>query len=200
MANAGLIDLALIFQLFVLVNPLSSVPVLMTAYKHKMNVRKIALTAVLIAFIIAFIIAIFGPLLFNFFGITADSFRIAGGVVLLLLGLDTIRSGDEKEGKVTQVDSMISILATPLLTGPATISFITIKSFELGKLTMTSNLTAAFALIGIVFMLFAFMIPRINAKLVNISSKVLGLFLTAVAIEMIAKGIYGIFMAQKVLG
>ena len=193
---ASMIDWALIFQIFVLVNPLSSVPVLMTAYKSRMNVKTIAITAVLLAFIIAFIIAIFGPMLFNFFGITADSFRIAGGIILLLLGLDTIRSGDETGGKVTQVDSLISILATPLLTGPATISFVTIKSFELGRLTMASNLTIAFVLIGIVFMLFALMIPKINAKLVNISSKVLGLFLTAVAIEMIAKGIYGIFLAQ----
>jgi len=194
----NLFDLALIAQIFILVNPLSSFPVLMSAYRSRMNVKKIAVTAVLIAFIIAMIIALVGPLLFDFFGITVDSFRIAGGIVLLLLGLDTIRAGDEK-GKVTQVDSLISILATPLLTGPATISFITIKAFELGQVTLMSNLVWAFALIGIVFVLFSFMIPRINEKMINISAKVLGLFLTAMAIEMLAKGIYGIFIAQQAL-
>jgi len=195
----SLIDFALIAQIFVLVNPLSSFPVLMSAYKSKMDVKKIAISAVMIAFVIAMIIALLGPFLFNFFGITADSFRIAGGIVLLLLGLDTIRS-DENAQKVTHVDSLISIMATPLLTGPATISFITIKAYELGQATIISNLVWAFLIIGIVFVLFSLMIPRINAKLISISSKVFGLFLTAVAIEMIAKGMYGIFMAQKVLG
>lgn len=194
----GLIDFALIAQIFVLVNPLSSFPVLMSAYKSRMDVRKIAISAVMIAFVIAMVIALLGPFLFNFFGITADSFRIAGGIVLLLLGLETIRSDDNKE-KVTQVDSLISIMATPLLTGPATISFITIKAYELGQATIISNLVWAFLIIGIVFVLFSLMIPKINAKLISISSKVFGLFLTAVAIEMIAKGIYGIFIAQQVL-
>jgi len=192
----GLVDFALIAQVFVLVNPLSSFPVLMSAYKSRMNVKKIAVSAVMIAFIIAMIIAIVGPFLFDFFGITVNSFRIAGGIVLLLLGLETIRSDEGKE-KVTQMDSMISILATPLLTGPATISFITIKAYELGQLSMISNLIWAFLIIGLVFVLFSFMIPRINAKLISISSKVFGLFLTAVAIEMISKGIYGMFIAQK---
>lgn len=194
----SLIDFALIAQIFVLVNPLSSFPVLMSAYKSKMDVKKIAVSAVGIAFAIAMIIALLGPFLFNFFGITADSFRIAGGIVLLLLGLETIRS-DDGNGKVTQVDSLISIMATPLLTGPATISFITIKAYELGQMTVISNLIWAFLIIGIVFVMFSFMIPRINAKLISISSKVFGLFLTAVAIEMIAKGMYGIFIAQQTL-
>lgn len=193
----SLIDFALIAQIFVLVNPLSSFPVLMSAYKSKMNVKRIAISAVGIAFAIALIIALFGPFLFNFFGITVDSFRIAGGIVLLLLGLDTIRAKDENE-KVTHTDSLISILATPLLTGPATISFITIKAYELGQITIISNLIWAFLAIGIVFVLFSFMIPKLNGKLINISAKVLGLFLTAMAIEMLAKGLYGIFLAQSV--
>ena len=78
----SLIDFALIAQIFVLVNPLSSFPVLLSAYKSKMNVKKIAVSAVMIAFSIAIIIAILGPFLFSFFGITANSFRIAGGIVL----------------------------------------------------------------------------------------------------------------------
>lgn len=196
---AGLVEFTLIAQIFALINPLSSFPVLLSAYKSKMDVKKIAVSAVMIAFVIAMIIAIIGPWLFDFFGITANSFRIAGGIVLLLLGLDTIRGKDEGEEKVTHTDSLVSILATPLMTGPATISFITIKAYELGQITIISNLIWAFAAVGIVFVLFSFMIPRINAKLISISSKVFGLFLTAVAIEMIAKGIYGIFIAQQSL-
>lgn len=184
----NLVSIALIFQIFVLLNPLSSVPILMQAWKKKMNVRLIAVSATIVAFIVAIIVSLIGPYLFDFFGITVDSFRIAGGIVLLLLGLNTIRDGENKT-EVNKVDSLISIIATPLLTGPATISYITIKVFELGKITMIVNITLAFFLVGLVFILFALAISRINEKIVSITSKILGLFLTGIAIEMIATGI-----------
>jgi multiple antibiotic resistance protein len=182
------INVALVIQVFVLINPLSSFPVLMQAWKSKMNVKKIALTGTFVAFIIALSVALFGPFLLNFFGITIDSFRIAGGIVLLLLALDTIRDGQEKT-KITKVDSMISVIATPLLTGPATISFITLKAFEFGRIPMVVNLISAFILVGVVFYLFALTIPKINEKVINIVSKILGLFLAGMAIEMISNGI-----------
>ena len=93
------LDFALIAQIFALVNPLSSFPILMSAYENKMNVKKIAISAVLVALIIAVVIVFIGPALFKFFGITVDSFRIAGGLILLLLGIETVRSKEKCEDK-----------------------------------------------------------------------------------------------------
>lgn len=198
MVNLGLIDFALVVQIFVLINPLSSLPVLMSAYKNKLNVRKISISAVILAGIIAVTIALIGPFLFNLFKITLDSFRIAGGLVLLLLGLDTIRKRDLEEKKdIGKIDSLVSVIATPLLTGPATISFITIKAFEIGKTAIILDIFVTFILVAIVFVLISMMIPKINLKVVDLMSKVLGLFLTAVAIEMIAKGISNLFFIAK---
>jgi len=191
------VDFALIAQIFALVNPLSSFPILMSAYENKMNVKKIAISAVFVALTIAVIIVFVGPALFKFFGITVDSFRIAGGLILLLLGIETVRSKEKHEdGKITKTDSIISIMATPLLTGPAVISFITIKAYEVGKITTLLNLLITFGIIALIFIIFAFFVRKINAKAVNLTSKVLGLFLTAVAIEMIASGIEGIIHAS----
>lgn len=156
-----------------------------------MNVRKIAYNSTFVAFILAIIIALIGPYIFNFFGITINSFRIAGGIVLLLLGIETISSKKE-EHDVTKADSLISILATPLLTGPATISFITIKALELNRFYLLINIFLAFILVGIVFVISANSLNKINTKVVAITSRVLGLFLTAMAIEMIVTGIMNI--------
>lgn len=189
----NIIDIAIIIQIFVLVNPLSSLPVLISAYRNKMNTKKIAVNSVVIAFSVALIIALIGPYLFQVFNITLDSFRIAGGIVLLLLGLQTIKGKDEEaKGKVS---TLTSIIATPLLTGPATISFVTLKSFEVGRIITITNLTLAFVLVAIVFILFAYSVSKINTKVVNIVSKVLGLFLTAMAIEMIVNGILNVTKA-----
>ena len=189
MELTSLFSIALAIQIFVLLSPLSSFPVLMNAHKQKMNVKRIAYLSVFTGFVIAIAIVYVGPFVFNLFGVSLDSFRIAGGIVLLLLGLSTIRPHEEEYHKAEGVNGLISIIATPLLTGPATISFITIKTYELGALPVLFNVIAAFVLVGLVFVLFAHLIPRINVHLVDISSRVLGLFLTAVAIEMIGKGI-----------
>lgn len=185
---SDLIDFALIVQLFLLLNPLSSVPFLMAAFKRKMNVRQIASASVITAFVIAVVIAFVGPYLFSFFGITINSFRVAGGIVLLLLGIDTIRPKEETKN-VGGIHSLISIIATPMLTGPATISFIAVKSYELPQIALLANIIIAFIIVGIVFVSFAFLIPKINENLVSITSRILGLFLTAVAIEMIGTGV-----------
>jgi multiple antibiotic resistance protein len=190
-----ILDYALILQIFILINPLSSFPVLISAYKNKMNVKKIAISAVLIAFIIAILIAVIGPYLFSLFNVSLDSFRIAGGIVLLLLGLDTIRSQKEKN-TAGKFDSVVSIIATPLLTGPATISYLIIKTYEIGRLAIITDIIGAFVLVGIAFLIFSFTIKKINEKVINISSRVLGLFLTAIAIEMIAKGIQNLILVK----
>lgn len=189
MQSLDLISLVLVMQIFVLINPLSSLPVLIAASRKKINIRKVAITSVIIAFIVAFCMVFIGPLLLIAFGISLDSFRIAGGVVLLMLGIQTVLSKGNEKKDIGKVDALVSIIATPLLTGPATISFITVKSQELGHIPLILNLFIAFLLVGVVFFLFSLFIKKIDIKIISITSRVLGLFLTAVAIQMIMKGL-----------
>lgn len=193
------VNYALILQILILINPLSSFPVLVSAYEGKLKVKRIALAAVLVAFILAVVIVLVGPYLFDVFKITIDSFRIAGGIVLLLLGLDRIRSSQEKK-KFTKADSIVSIIATPLLTGPAVISFLMVKTYEIGRMSILFDIFLAFALVAVVFLIFSTALTRINLKIINISSKILGLFLTAIAIEMIAKGLNNIMFLRQAAG
>ncbi|MBN2459084.1 MarC family protein [Candidatus Woesearchaeota archaeon] len=187
---------ALIMQIFVLLNPFSSLPILMTAYKQKINAKKIALSSTGIAFIIAVLMVFIGPPLLSLFGITMDSFMMAGGLVLLLLGINTILLEEKPVKSVNKSDTLVSIIATPLLTGPATISFITIKANEMGNLALLSNLVFAFLLVGLVFFLFSVLIKHVTLKFVSITSKVLGLFLVGLAIEMIATGVINFINAH----
>lgn len=188
----ALLSFPLILQLFALINPLSSFPILMQANAKKMNVQKIALAAVLTAYIVALVVVLLGPVLFDVFSITVDSFRLAGGIVLLLLGLETVRPPRNEINNIGHVDSLTSIIATPLLTGPATISFITIKIFEMNRIPLLLNITIAFLIVGIVFYLFSTSIKKVNVKLIDITSRVLGLFIIAVGMQLIIKGFQGV--------
>ncbi len=190
------INIAVIFQIFVLANPFASVPLIFSAHRHKFNVKKVSIYAVFIAFLVAVLINFIGPSLFRAFGITLDSFRIAGGIILLFLAMQTIFQSETEEVQkgFHKVDSLISIIATPMLTGPATMSFITVKSFELGSWALFPNIILSFILVGIVFFAFALAVSKVNIKFINISSKIFGLFLTAMAVELIVDGIKGAFL------
>jgi multiple antibiotic resistance protein len=186
-----IILLDFIFQLFVLLNPASSFPALVAAARKNQNIKFIAVSATVIAFLLAVVIIFTGPSLFSIYGISLDSFRIAGGLILLLLGIETVRE-QEDSNEHTQPEGTISIIASPLLTGPAVISFLTLKIYEYNQFIVLLNSFVAFALVGLIFFLFSVYFSKINTKLISLFSRILGLFLTAVAVEMIAKGIFGL--------
>jgi multiple antibiotic resistance protein len=191
-----MIDLSLIIQIFVLLNPLSSFPFIIQAFEKKMDVRLIAIKSTLTAFVLAIIMALVGPSLFSIFGITLNSFRVAGGIILIVLAYNMVKpKPPEDKKKIETIDSLTTIIATPMLTGPGTISFITVKTLELGRTVVLSGILGSFILVGIVFFMFSMMVSKVSPKLVNILSRILGLFLMAVAVEMIAKGMQGIILA-----
>lgn len=183
----------MVLQIFALINPFSSIPVLISAYSRKVDVRGIAVHATFIALVVALAMIFIGPFLFEIFSISIDHFRIAGGIILFLLGVNTARDHHEKTAQADTAEALTSLIATPLLTGPAVISFITIKTYELGGFAVAANALAAFVLVGIVFYFLSSLIPRINMRIVGIMSRILGVFLLAVAVGMLATGIKGVF-------
>jgi len=99
------------------------------------------------------------------------------------------REKESVDKEITQHDAVISILATPMLTGPATISYIILTTLEKGVLPVLVNLSLSFVLIAAVFISMALLIPRVNVKYISFVSKVLGLFLAALGVEMVLMGI-----------
>jgi multiple antibiotic resistance protein len=192
-----MLNSAFIMQMFALLNPLSSFPVLMAAYKKKLDVRGIAIKASVVAYLVAMFCLFLGPQFFSLYGVSIDAFRLAGGVILFLLGIETVRPKPVRED-IGEVDSLIAIIATPLLTGPAVISFLTIKAMEAGAMPLVPDVTLSFLVVGVVFYIFSVMLPRVNEKAVEILSKIMGLFLTAIAVEMMAKGMSALLFAKAV--
>jgi multiple antibiotic resistance protein len=190
-----MLSLPLMLQMFVLINPLASFPMLIAAFRKRMDAKKIAVISVAVAFAIAMLMVFIGPLLFTMFGIGIDSFMIAGGLILLLLGIDTVRHPAEYgEASPDEMDGFISLIATPLLTGPATMSFIILKTYEMNQTDLAVNVTLTFVAIGVLFTLLALAVPKVNAKLVSIISKIMGLFLTAMGMEMMVRGIQAMML------
>jgi multiple antibiotic resistance protein len=114
--------------------------------------------------------------------------------VVLLLGLDTIR-GAADDAETGDHEHIISILATPILTGPATMTFVTLLTMEESMTTVIANLIVTYILVATVMLLLACMVERIHPRLIGVLSRILGLFLTAMGVELMALGLQGLIKA-----
>jgi Multiple antibiotic transporter len=175
-------------QIFFLLNPLASMPILFLAYQKGYNVRSIAIRATILAFLVAFSFIFIGQILFSVFGISISSFRVAGGIVIIILGLDMVMMRGENVKGATEAKALISVLATPLLTGPATLSYLTVKVFEIGILQTILALILAFIAVAIVFIVLVWLIPKIKLEYIEFVSRIFGLFIIAFGVEMFVEG------------
>jgi multiple antibiotic resistance protein len=176
-------------QIFFLLNPLASIPLLVLAYQRGLNVRIIAIKAVILAFLIAFVFIFVGRFLFEIFGVSLDSFRTAGGLIIVLLGIEMVLMREERTRDISSAKALISIMATPMLTGPATLSFLTVKYFELGWLDTLLSLLLAFIGVALVFLSFVWFLPKIKIEYIEFVGRLFGLFITAFGIEMLFLGV-----------
>ena len=118
--------------LFFVVDPLSAVPFFLAMTRHDdvEKRRRTARRASVVAWVVLTFFALLGGWIFRYLGISLGAFKVAGGVVLLLLALDMIRTQPSKtritEGEVEagaeKEDVAIVPLAMPLLAGPGSIA------------------------------------------------------------------------------
>ena len=126
------LSLVSLSAVFFVVDPLSAVPIFlaMTREDSAEKRRHTALRASVAASLVLSVFALAGAWIFRLLGIGLPAFKVAGGVVLLLLALDMIRTQPSKtritEGEVTagadKEDIAIVPLAMPLLAGPGSIA------------------------------------------------------------------------------
>ena len=115
---------------FTLINPLGTMPIFMTmtADLDQEHRTKTAQKASIVSFITIVIFAFSGQLLFNFFGISVNSFRIVGGVIFFLMGMDMLQARlgkvkiRESEIKTYVNDISITPLAIPMICGPGALT------------------------------------------------------------------------------
>jgi multiple antibiotic resistance protein len=113
-----------------IINPMGVTPVFlaMTSDLDVKQQRKIAFKAILTAFIVLTIFAFAGRLLFQFFGISVNGFRIAGGVIFFIMGYDMLNARlsrlkyDDQDLEKTLDDIAITPLGIPMMAGPGAIT------------------------------------------------------------------------------
>jgi multiple antibiotic resistance protein len=198
--------------LFALLDPIGNVPVFAAATAGALAAgrRWVAVYISLFAFVFMTFFFFSGLALLEFFGISLPAFRIAGGVILFLMGLEMARDdftamfadaaeGGEPEGARAyarrRFERLVVPFAMPLLIGPGAISTVVIYASEAKEYGL-KGLTAGVAAIGAVSVvtMFCFWLTPVISKLLGrigltIIVRVLGLILCAMAVQFVIIGV-----------
>jgi len=185
---------------FSLMNPLGVMPVFitMTANLETIDQRKTARKAMTTAFLTLLAFAFSGQLLFNFFGISVNSFRIVGGIIFFQMGADMLQA---RLGKVKVprqeieeyvADISITPLAIPMICGPGCISNAIVLMEDAVSIEQQAILIGIISLVCLLTYVILFSATKISTILGetgnNVLMRLMGLILMVIAVEFFLSG------------
>jgi MarC family membrane protein len=191
------VDTSLISAIVILLlvmDPIGNIPLFVSLLRNVDPARRTRVIAreCAIAFgvLLAFVFA--GPLMLRVLGLSDSSLTIAGGLILFLIALRMIfRHAEGLFGDVGQGEPFIVPLAIPSIAGPAAIATVVLLvSREPQRWIEWSAAVTAATLVSVVILLFAERIARLAGERVLLAfERLMGLILTAIAVEMLLRGI-----------
>lgn len=189
-------------SLFMICSPLTAIPVFLTLSRgrSKSERRTAAIISGFSVFIILLISTWTGQSLLSFLSIRIASFQCGGGIVLFLLALSMLNAQvsqirQTEEEVVKKPTFAIVPLAIPLMAGPGAISASIVASATFSSIldkTILSLAALTLAFVVVLLLLFASRIEKyLGSTGLNIISRIGGLILAAIAIEIIFQGVEG---------
>lgn len=196
-------SLVALSSIFFLVDPFAALPAFLaiTGEQTKERRRQMARKACLTCFFVLTGFALAGRFIFNALGITLPAFEIAGGIILLLIGLDMMQAkrsgthetpGDTQEGAQKE-DASIIPLGIPILAGPGAISTVMVLVAGTRHYWQTAIVLSAIAVTTAVSYLVLAAGDGVRRVLgetgIRILMRLMGLMLTALAIQFVLNGL-----------
>jgi multiple antibiotic resistance protein len=184
--------------LLVAIDPFGTLPLfvgLTEGYDQKEK-KHLALQAVTTAFIVGVLFGAAGHYVFNLLGITGADFRIAGGLLLLIFSIGEVFGRTEKDTNGGTRDAFLGVvpLGIPLVAGPATITTLLILHDSYPFLIVVAALAANLALSYLTFFYSDRIIHTVGEATSKVTAKIVAIFLAAIGIMMIRKGLEAILV------
>lgn len=170
------------------------------------NAQRNAITRVVVVTVCLILLGslFLGELLLSFFGITINSFRVAGGILLMLMAISMLHaktSGTQQteEAKVSEEKNSVAVvpLAMPLLAGPGAISTVILYAHKGSGANHHFMVGGTILIMCVVLYLTFRFVPFISRYItqtgIDVSTRIMGLILAAIAVEFMANGLKGLF-------
>ncbi|HAS4367683.1 TPA: YchE family NAAT transporter [Vibrio cholerae] len=204
-------EIAIFLQFFLglvaAVNPVGIMPVFVSLTGHMTleEKNKTAATANIAVAIILIIALLAGQMLLDLFSISLDSFRVAGGLLLLSIAFSMMsgKLGEDKQNKqekseyISREQIAVVPLAMPLMAGPGAISSTIVYGSRYPNMLDTLGIiltVVAFSFCSWLLFRSAPSIVRLLGQTgINVITRIMGLILGALGIEFIANGLRNLF-------
>ncbi len=190
-------------SLFVIVDPLAAVPAFIAMTPSNTPADRVRMarlaTLVMVGVLLAF--ALTGRWIFRFLGITMSAFEIAASIVLLLVALDMLRAQrsrvletrEETAAGIEKLDIAVTPLAIPMLSGPGAISTVILLQNQAQGLSqqiaLGLSIVAVSAATYVILRMSAHGMKWLSPIAMNISIRIMGLMLAAVAVQFMLNGL-----------
>jgi len=186
-------------SVFAIMDPVAAIPTLVSYLNEaraegdsERFVRRIVNRATIAIFILLTLFSIAGEQILRLFGVSIESLKIAGGILLMAIAIDMLISGHKPE-QVSSGDFAVVPIATPLIVGPGTMSTLIIYSRLYGPL-----LTLAGAYIALIA---TYPLLRYSHKLLRYMGttalrglgKFMSVIIAAIAMELFIGGLRDIY-------
>lgn len=192
-----------LLALIVVVEPISAAPIFLSLTHHQTPRQRshTANRAIIAVFLILLISALVGKGILELFGISLASFKVAGGILFLFMGLEMInaqtsrtrQTPEEQEEAEHREDVAIVPMALPQLAGPGAIGSVILlaqKGPFFPHILFVTAIIASVALLSWICLRLAEPMGKALGRTgINIFTRVMGLIVVAVAVEFVVGGI-----------
>jgi multiple antibiotic resistance protein len=192
---------AVFVTLAVIMDPLGNVPLFLglTAGRTNKKRRKLALQAVLVSLAVISLFAVLGQQILDYLGIGIPALQGAGGLLLTIVALELLTDKQEDPSEVDNVNVALVPLGTPLLAGPgaivATIVFVQKSHGFADRSAIAAGIVAVHVLVFL-SLFFSVSITRlIRESGIVLLTRISGLLLSAIAVQLIADSVLGFVKA-----
>ena len=191
--------------IFTIANPIGNLPIYFSFTNGERRRDRAIARSASATFLVALLLSTWiGNGLLEFFGISRAAFQAAGGLIVVLIGLSMLRSqpapehhnpATEEADQDSPVKGIVP-LGIPLLAGPGTLTVVIADPLAAtlpGRLEISLLVLVLTALVFAIFVVGERLSSRISASALQVLTKVMGLLLTAIAVEMLFSGFKAAF-------
>jgi multiple antibiotic resistance protein len=177
--------------LFVAIDVLGTLPLFLglTEGITEKRRKRLIIDATLTALVISLVFLGSGKLLFSFLGITENDFRIAGGLVLLVLAINDLLFSHDTARKNPETTIGVVPIGIPLIMGPAALTTILILVDSYGTIWTVASIIINLIIVWVVFRNADQVLKILGKAGSRAFAKVASLFLAAIAVMMIRVGV-----------
>lgn len=194
--------------LFAIMNPIANIPIFLSLTEGVSDVsrRKIAITVAIGVTVGCVVSAVAGGVILHVFGLTVNDFRLAGGLLVLLIALSMLHGSPSTQHAPTQTEGAalaqaesvaIYPLTIPLLVGPGTIATLIVlgqSAFHSGReASLTLGILVFLVVLTVALLSAPFIGHYLSPRITAITQRLMGMILAAIAMEMMVASLQAFF-------